>query len=324
MLDGRPADPQEFNSLTMASSLEVTSVVESQPPLTRADLKPGSMHDHAILSRILSYATWILMALGLAATALYRFRVSAMHRGLARRAVDLLDWRDGAWIASAGVLLPFFYVMAVNQLTPLGGHAYGLMATGLLLPALHFLGLWLLWFTVPAQLVRWRLAMRAGVMGLPKASWLGWVMTAIAFAFVPLIGWAAVSRSFGSVWDNWLLGFNLEIVAPAVSPARFWTAAGLALILTAGFIIRMLASLLRTRSLMPATASSLVLTPVFAGTLLIAALAIPAFKASGQYWFERDRMIKPDPSMPGWTAYGAKVAAQARKELREALGFETP
>lgn len=320
MLDGQPADPREYDSLTLSSALEVTSIVKSQPPLTRADLKPGSMLDHALLSRILSFATWILMALGLAATALYRFRVSAMHRGLARRAVELLDARDGAWIAGAGVLLPFGFVMVVNHLTPLGGHGYGLRATGLLLPAVHFLGWWLLWFTVPPQIIRWRLAKRAGVMALPKASWLGWGMTVIAFTFAPLAGWAAVSRSFASVWEKWVLGFDVEIVTSAVSPVRFWLAAGLALILTSGFLIRALASLLRTRSLMPATASSLVLTPVFAGTLLIAALAIPAFQASGQSWFDQDPMIKADPAMPGWTAYEAKIAAQARKELQEALG----
>lgn len=321
MLDGRPADPQEFESLMMASSLDmVKNVVQSQPPLARADLKPGSMLDHAFLSRILSFATWILMALALAATALYRLRISSMHRGLARRAVELLGASDWAWIAGAGVLLPFGFVMAVNHLTPLGGHGYGLRASGLLLPAVHFLGLWLLWFTVPAQIVRWRLAKRAGAMGLPKATWLGWGMTILAFAFIPLAGWVAVSRSFPRAWERWLAGHDFEIVASAVSPARFWLAAGLALILIAGWIIRALACLFRTRDLLPATASSLVLTPVFAGTMLIAALAIPVFKASGQYWFERDRMMKPDPSLPGWTAYEAKISVQARKELREALG----
>ncbi len=320
LLDGRPTEPREYASLLIESSLEVgPKVSRSQVPLTLADLKPGRLLDHMTFSRILSIATWILMALALAATALYRFRVSAMHRGLARQAVALLDVRDWAWIAGAGVLGPFGYVMAVNHLTPLGGHDYGLRATALMLPAVHFLGLWLLWLTVPPQMVRWRLAKRAGLMGLPKASWLGWGMTTIAFAFIPLAGWAAVSRSFG-IWENWISGRGIETVAAAVSPTRFRLAAGLVFSLTAWIVVRALGSLLRTRGLMSATATSLALITVFAGTLLVAALAIPVFKASGQYWFDRDRMIKADPSMPGWTAYEARIAVQARKELREALG----
>jgi hypothetical protein len=49
MLDGRPADPRVFDSLTLSSALEVTRIVKSQPPLTRADLKPGSMLEPALV-----------------------------------------------------------------------------------------------------------------------------------------------------------------------------------------------------------------------------------------------------------------------------------
>ena len=324
MVDGREADPLEFSSVAMGSALQVGPSATRFPPLlTDEDLKPGRMLDHAIMSRFLSYVTWIVMMLCLGATALFRFRVGAMPRGLARRTIDLLDCRDWAWIAGAGILLPLFYVMAVNQLTPLGGHGSGLRGTAMLLPTGHFLGLWLLWFTVPAQIIRWRLATRANVMDFPKTRWFGWVMIVSAVAFVPLIGLAAISHSVGSFWKGWMVDLEIEIVKPAISPALFWTAVGLMAIPTVWIVVRIFAIIFtRPGGLIPRTVSSMALTRVYAGTLLLAALSIPAFKASGQYWFDHDKIMRSDPSMPGWSAYEYKVAVQARKELRETLGYD--
>jgi|GEM_PF-6259029 len=324
LIEGRKANLLESGSVVMGGSLEVApSATRFPPPLTDADLKPGRMLDHAILSRFCAYATWIVMALCLGATALYRFRVASMPRRLARRTVDLLDRRDWAWIVGGGVILPFAYVMAINHLTPLGGHESGLRGTAMLLSTMHFQGLWLLWFTVPAQIVRWRLARRADVMGFPKATWLGWVTVASAIAFVPLIGLAAISHSFGGFWKGVMADLEIEIIQTHISPALFWTAVGLMALPVAGTATRVCAAIFsRPGGLIPRTAASMALTRVYAGTLLLAALSIPAFKASGQYWFEQDRLMRADPSMPGWSAYEYKVAVQARKELREAMGYD--
>ena len=72
------------------------------------------------------------------------------------------------------------------------------------MPAGHFLGLLLLWLTLPVQVVRWRLAKRAGGFGFPGPSLIGWLAVTCAAAFVPLIGWAAISGTEGS----WLVGLE--------------------------------------------------------------------------------------------------------------------
>ena len=56
--------------------------------------------------------------------------------------------------------------------------------------------------------------------------------------------------------------------------------------------------------------------------LIVIALSGLGFKATTQYWFEQDKLLKYDASSPGWTTYEYKVAVQMRKELREVLGYD--
>lgn len=56
--------------------------------------------------------------------------------------------------------------------------------------------------------------------------------------------------------------------------------------------------------------------------MVLLALASVGFKASEQYWFDRDTLSKADASEPGWSHFEYQVAVQMRKELREILGYE--
>ncbi|GAA5127990.1 hypothetical protein JIN84_07875 [Luteolibacter yonseiensis] len=280
------------------------------------------MVDHFFAARISGYATWLFMVLCLGGAALYRLRVGGVPRGISRRAVDLLDRKDWAWILGAGVFLPFVYVMVVIFATPLGGHHSGLKGTGLLSPFGQFLGLWLLWITVPGRIAAWRLRSWAAVLGFPKSGWLGWMVAGAAVVFVPMAGYAAISHSFPGFWRDWLAEHYLEIVEPCVFPVSFWIASGLAGAVLLAILGRMsFAVFTRPDRMIPRAAVSRVLTSVFASALLLTALAIPVFQACGQYWFVRDTLVKCDPALPRWTGYEAKIANQARKELREALGL---
>ena len=169
-------------------------------PLTDADVKPGRLLDHEILSRFFNYLCWLVMALSLGLTAAYRFRVSALSRRLGARMAELLRPADWAWIVGLGILLPFAYVMGINRLTPLGGREFGMRGTALPMPAGHFLGLLVLWLVVPVQIIRWRLAKRAGGFGFSGPSRIGWVAVVCAVAFVPWIGWIAISAPHLSFW----------------------------------------------------------------------------------------------------------------------------
>jgi hypothetical protein len=322
-VDGQEADPVELESILLNNTFEVAQkIVRCPPALGRADLKPGWMVDHFFAARISSHAAWVVIGLCLGGVALYRLRVAGVPRGISRRAVDLLDRKDWAWILGGGVILPFVYVMVIIFATPLGGHYSGLKGTGMLLPFGQFLGLCLLWLTVPAQIAGWRLGKSAGVLGFSKPGWFGWAVVAAAVACVPMVGYAGISHSFAEFWKEWVFGLYIEIIESAVSPASFWIGFGLA----AGIVLvalgrTSLATFTRPERVIPRAAVSMVLTPVFVLALRLPTLSIPVFQGYGQYWFAMDKLVKRDPELPGWTGYEAKIAHQARKELREALGL---
>ena len=296
---------------------------EHQPPLTDGDLKPGRLLDHEVLSRIFSYISWLLIAVFLGFVAAYRFRVSDMARRLASRIEKLLEPTDWGWVLGAGVLLPFAFVTVVNRMTPLGGRQFGVFGSSMMLPTAHFLGLLILWLIVPAQLVRWRLAKRAGVFGFPKASRVGWFAIACAAAFVPLIGWAVVSGSF-----NGFRGFSMSDMT--LEHFSLWTPQMNFLIALVSLGISVCwvifqsssANFSRANRLISRATSSLVMVHVYAAMMLLLALASVGFKVSEQYWFDQDKLSKANASEPSWSHFEYLVAVQMRKELREILGYQ--
>lgn len=324
IVDGKAVEPRTRTGGFMTGDIEtLAKQAESQPPLTDADLKPMRLHDHEFLSRIFGYGSWLVMAVCLGLVASYRFRVAALSRRLARRMEDLLAPSDWGWIIAAGVALPFAFVMAVNRLTPLGGRQFGIQGTALLMPAGHFLGLWVLWLILPVQIVRWRLAKRAGGFGFPGPSRLGWLALACAAAFVPMVGWAAISDSYEAFWLHWIHSIGIDSKGNPGTPWPFRVAAALLGASVLWLVVSISIALLgRAERQLYRTTSSLVLVRVYASILLVSALATIGFKASQQYWFKQDTLTKFDAATPGWTRYEYEVAVQMRKELREALGYE--
>lgn len=323
LVDGQAADPMLVGGTLFGNSLEIGPRAVKSPPLfTDADLKLGRMLDHEILSRFCGYLTWIVMGFCLLAVAAYRFRVGPLGRRLAGRMEELLDARDWAWILGAGVLLPLAYVLAVNRLTPLGGHEFGMLGNAMLLPAGHFVGLILLWLTLPTLVTRWRLAKRAGMVGFTAAGWLAWIAVACAAAFVPLIGWAAISQSSADFWNQWMAHLGLvDLPDSPGEPWRFWLAIGMFGISLLWAIFCILRALLsRPRRLIHHATVARVLVPVCMTAMLLLALATMGFKASESYWFQLESLGRIDPAKPGWSTFEYEVAAQMRRELAEILG----
>jgi hypothetical protein len=172
IVDGRPVE-RGTKAGGLSGSVEMISRFSAQqPPLSDQDLKPMRLVGHELASRFLGYVSWLLMALCLGVVACYRYRVATLSRRLAGRMEVLLDRTDWAWIIGAGVIAPFAYVMVVNRLTPLGGRDLTVTGAAHWMPVGHFLGLWILWLVVPVQVVRWRMAKRAGKLGFSRP-WLG-------------------------------------------------------------------------------------------------------------------------------------------------------
>lgn len=320
IVDGKPVEPRTITGTLCGNVESVFRMAENPPPLTDADLKPGRLIDHEILSRFFGYAIWLVLAISLGFASLYRFRVSAMVRRLAGRMTQLVRPVDWAWILGAGVLLPFVFVMAINRLTPLGGRDFGMLGTSLLLPAGHFLGLLVLWLIFPAVIIRWRLAKRAGCFGFSNPSWLSGFVVATAVAFVPWIGWMGITGSPGGFWRNWVgeLFFDMEPGGPP-APAFWWTFGLLAVPVLWLAASAWRAVFSRPARLLHRAATSLLLMKAHAVAMLVILLAALGFKAAEQYWFERETLLRTDASTPGWTRYEYLEAVQMRKELREIL-----
>lgn len=316
IVDGKAVEPGTITGGIIGGSVIEQTAKRTNTPLllTDADLKPMRLFEHELFSKIFSCIAWIGLALCAGSAASYRFRVASMSRRLASRMEDQLRPSDWGWILVAGVVLPFVFVMVINRLTPLGGRAFGVHGMGLLLPAGHFLGLLLLWLALPAQVVRWRLAKRVGGFGFPGPSLIGWLTTLSATAFVPMIGWVAVSQ----VGDS-----RLSADTFSEWPWQAWAAVGLGGIALLGVIVSIgIAMLGRADHHFYQATSALIMVKVFAVAMLVIALASVGFKASERYWFKQDWMTKFDIAGPGWSAFESQVAAQLRKELRQTLGYE--
>lgn len=324
-LDGKEVESGKVTGSLFGYSVErLADALETPLPLTDADVKPGRLLDHEILSRFFNYLCWLVMTLCLGLVAAYRFRVSALSRRLAARMAELLRPADWAWIVGLGILLPFAYVMGINRLTPLGGREFGMRGTALPMPACHFLGLLVLWLVVPVQIIRWRLARRAGGFGFSGPSRIGWLAVACAVAFVPWIGSVAISAAHLPVWE--LLGLTLSeriglspitMLSQVYRPLLF--VLGVSALWLAGVAARAL--FCRADRHFHRAAAARVLVVSWAAALAVLCLASQGFKAAERYWFARDELGRMDPARPGWSVYEYRVATQLRKEMRDILGY---
>jgi hypothetical protein len=322
-IDGKVVDPMTATGSMLGGSVRnLGKYLETPLPLTDADVKPGRLLDHEILSRFFNYICWLVMALCLGLAAVYRFRVSELSRRLAARMTELLRPADWGWIVGLGILLPFAFVMGINRLTPLGGRAFGMKGPFMLMPACHFLGLVVLWLVVPVQIIRWRLAKRAGGFGFSGHSRIGWVAVACAVAFVPWIGWAAISESFPLWWVLSMNALGIQLDVTGGSPWLFWQALvllGIPALWLAGVAVRAL--FCRADRQLHRAAAARVLVVSSAAALAVLCLASQGFKAAEHYWFARDELGRMDPARPGWSVYEYRVAVQLRKEMRDILGY---
>ena len=322
-VDGKVVAPGAVTGSMLGESVgKLGKYLETPLPLTDADVKPGRLLDHEILSRFFNYICWLVMALCLGLTAAYRFRVSQLSRRLAARMGELLRPADWAWIVGLGILLPFAYVMAINRLTPLGGREFSVNSMVMLMPAGHFLGLLVLWLAVPVQIIRWRLAKRAGGFGFSGPSRIGWLAVACAVAFVPWIGWAAISESFPLWWVISMNSLGIQLDLAGGSPWIFWQALallGIPALWLAGVAARAL--FCRADRQLQRAAAACGLAVSSAAALAVLCLSSQGFKAAEHYWFARDELGRMDPARPGWSVYEYRVAAQLRKEMRDILGY---
>ena len=170
-------------------------------------------------------------------------------------------------------------------------------------------------------MTKWRLAKRAGGLDFTAAGWLGWIAVVSAVAFIPLIGWAAISQSSADFWPRWMGHLGLEIPSSASAPWRFWIAVGMLGVPLLWVIFCIFRALLsRTRRVIHHATVARVQVQVFTMAMLLLAILTTGFKAAENHWFQRETLGRIDPNKPGWSAFEHEVAAQMRRELTEILG----
>ena len=173
---------------------------------------------------------------------------------------------------------------------------------GVFLPIAQFAGMLLMMLIVGMLAVRWRLGKRAAFFGFGKTPlWIGWIALISAAAFIPVLGWAVTTKSDPGLNVSWVLfviplGWILLVIVRA---------------LTTG-----------TTQLLHITTAARVLVPVYAGAIVLQLMTTPYFQWSRQYWFERDPMARLDVNYPSLTQFEYETSVQARKELRDALGYD--
>ena len=279
------------------------------PILTDRDVKPGRMREHDILWQICTYGTWALLGITAGLAALYRFRSPRVVRDVSAR-MELLLWPvDWLWLCLVGIP-PFIYCLLITRLTTLGGSEANIFAGAIklpydgvvLLPMAQFTGLFFMMLIPPILIARWRLGKRAGFFGFGKTGlWLGAIAFISAAAFIPVLGWGVTRESEVALMISWGL-----LVIPIA-----WVLVVVIRAMTAG-----------ADTLLHLTTTARVLVPAYSVAMLVLLTATPFFIMSRQRWFEQDTMNHLDAAYPSLNKFEYQLSVAARKELREALGYE--
>jgi hypothetical protein len=307
-IDGKDADRQ-VSVFNRFSFLYIAKRALHPPVLTDRDVKPGRMIEHELLSQVCTTATWALLGIAAGLAALYRFRPPRVIRDLSARMELLLSPADWAWLCMAGIP-PFIYCLFITHLTTLGGSEANILAgfidlpyfDGVFLPMAQFTGLFFMMLILPILIARWRLGKRAAFFGFGKALlWPGAIAFLSAAASIPVLGWAVTRDSDIALKISWGL-----LVIPFA-----WVLAVVIRAMTAG-----------ANHLLHLTTASRVLVPAYSVAMLILLLATPFYMISRQRWFEQDTMNHLDAAYPSLTKFEYQLSVAARKELRDALGYE--
>lgn len=267
-------------------------------PIPPEDLTPGRLADHALAGRIMSLAGWLIFGLLLLAAGLYRFRGSLMARRLSARTALLLRPVDWAWILGIGFVLPLLYYQLIYRFTPMGGREWSLSASGCMVPAGQFSSMVLLMALLPILVIRKRLSLREGALGLasPRNLW-AWIAVALGALALPVFGMALRTGGTESILiaAGGLLGALLLCLFAIGFRALFSAQAGL---------------------LRRATISRLLL-PSYSCGMLLMALLVPLYHAEEKHWLAQDSIMTWSVDVPGFHRYEHEVTQQLQKELLE-------
>lgn len=279
------------------------------PVVTDSEVKPGRMIDHEFITQLCTFAAAGLLGIMAGAVALFRFRVPKLIRELALRVDLLLRPLDWTLLFLSGIL-PLCYLLAITRATPLGGLGRNIggwlielpFDGEIFLPLAQFAAATVMMLILPILVARWRLGKRARFFGF-GSSVPGWIALASAAALIPVLGWATTTAS-----DT---GLKISF-ALAVIPAGWLVMTVLWALILGGSQLLHLCTLSR------------LLVPTYVAVAVLLLLATPYFSWSRTQWFQQDTLNRLDVKYPSLSKFEYQLSLAARKEIREALGYDTP
>lgn len=273
------------------------SLVQEPPDIREDDLKPGRLVEHALVDRMFTGLTWVILGVCAWTAAFGKPRL----RPLATRLTLLLGWRDWCWIVLAGVLAPVAWFVVVTRCTPLSAREWSVMMTQGLQPAGQHLALRLLLLLVPLTLARHLLGRRGAGLGLagPRLTldWLAIVLAALAVPAFGLVGWWL--RSVPAVVAVALVFLGLPLLWLLVLAVKFAFAS-------------------RPQALRRATVGAAV-APAWVSAMLLCGLALPVHQAEECHWVRADQLFGTFPDLPVVHRYEALLVERLRAETTELL-----
>ena len=100
-----------------------------------------------------------------------------------------------------------------------------------------------------------------------------------------------------------------------------WIASGLLAVPLAWLFFCVGAGLFSCDRLLYRATLARTLVPLYASAMLVIIGSAPLFRMAEDYWFRRDTLNQFDPALPSWSRHEYRIAVQARKELREVMGY---
>ncbi|WP_367870848.1 hypothetical protein [Luteolibacter sp. Populi] len=264
------------------------------------DFKAGRLAEHALADRLLALAAALLFGVMALLAMLEGWRRLPAQRGLAAGLVPLFRRVDFAWIGSLGILLPLAWHVVIVRFTPLGCRDYALLHWDLMLALQQAGGSSLFACCMLLQSARWRIAKRAGILGMrPARLWDGWIMAGIAACFVPVIG--CVRYLTLRQEEFMVLG-----TAAAGFPLLWWV-----------WRVIMAACQPQASSLGGVLVSRLLL-PLFTAAAALCLLLMIPLHAEEKRWVREDKLGGADPAGSTLQAVDAAAFAKVRQDLQAA------
>ncbi len=285
-------------SFFAALALPIIQKQTSSSPDLRARLKPGRLAEHEFAGSmfivLLVLPTFLICCIFVA---LYRFRAGKLHRLLSQRLERLLGPSDWAWIMVLGVLLPITFHQVVSRLPWLGGREWSIMALKFITPAASFNCMVYLAITLPVAIARWRLAKRAGFIGIRwKSQWIAFgicILVVLAMTFSPplLLPWKGsplvpiIFLSIAVTWQVWVL---------TVIFRGLFSSSG-----------NLLKRTMLSRAVLPAYAAAVLLSVVFFSIHFLLE----------KQWAAKDELMEISPEAPALSRYEYEVLQTTREEF---------